>query len=567
MDEAYDQLRSLYGLKQTKEIIKEITSFLEFLEPFQSFETNPLWYKHLNMYVTYPDSFYAGKLSYIERLEKQLPYIQKLGCNAVHILPFLDSPMVDKGFDIKDFTRMRSDLGSMDSLNSLLEKAHILKLHLFMDLVFNHVSDQHEWFQKAESGDEYFRDFFIWTKDRPNFLRKIHKDAAVWAEFDINGKKELVNIAFPEYSGEIPNWRQGKDGIWYYHTYYPEQLDVNWHNSHVFTEMVKIMLFWASWGFNFRMDAIPFIGKAAYKKVDDDNERTFLITAALSSIAKEINPACTFLVETYEQIETVMAYFGDSNVPQAHLAYNFHQCTNIWVSLITKESSYIWKMLDKTKIIPKHGEWINFLRNHDELSLAYLNDDLKERISEELLENGAPFREGYGISGRTFSFLNKNIKRHAMAYFLLVSLPGGTSIPYGDEIGATNIPLENIPERNRKDTRNINRGTLTQEQMHDNKSRRMYKRIQKILEYKKVLRDYINIWPDKIRLETDDTSILAFEYILGISKLSVFINLSGDTKKLKSITDRGTPVASVNRVTLKDTHLELGPYAGVWLQK
>lgn len=567
MEQALQYVRDLYGSKQAKEIMSDLEEFISFLQPYTSFETNPLWYKHLNLYVTYPDSFFAGKVSFLQRLEKQCEYIEKLGCNAIHILPFLESPMVDKGFDISDFTRIRSELGTMKDLEAVMEKAKALQLHIFMDLVFNHISDQHEWFKKAESGDTYYRDFFIWTKEKPKFIRKVHKDAAVWAEFEIKGKKELINIAFPEYCGEIPNWRQGKDGIWYYHTYYPQQLDINWQNPQVFTEMVKIMLFWASMGFNFRMDAIPFIGKAAYKKVDDDNKRTFLISAALSALAKTINPACTFLVETYEKIDTVMAYFGDSNVRQAHLAYNFHLCTNIWVSMVMKDSTYIWNMLAQTSVIPKHAEWINFLRNHDELSLAYLSDELKDTVSAELMDKGAPFREGYGISGRTFSFLDQNIKRHAMAYFLLVSLPGGTSIPYGDEIGMENLTVHDIPEGERSDTRSINRGTLTQERMQKKRSKNMYKRIQEILHYKDILREYINIWPERMKQDYEDSAILAYKYVLGTSELSVFINLSGSVKKIAGVKDKGMPVASVNRFRLSETHLELGPYAGVWVQK
>jgi maltose alpha-D-glucosyltransferase / alpha-amylase len=559
-------LKELYT-SNAQQLEKEIQDLLKKAPKIEKGFINPTWYKHANVYVIYPDGMFHRSKQAFKSLIPHLDHIKGLGCQAVHILPFLDSPMVDKGFDISDFYSIRKDLGTLDDLKELKEKADSLGLHVFMDLVFNHISEEHEWFKKAESGDEFYREFFIYTKEKPIFIRKFHKDAAVWAEYIVEGKKKIVNIAFPEYTGEIPHWRQGKDGYWYYHTYYPQQLDINWFNPEVFKEFAKILIYWSGLGFNFRLDAIPFIGKDAYKDIDREHEATFAITAALNSIATEINPECAFLVETYESLNTVLEYFGTSNMRQAELSYNFHLCTSLWVSIVKRDTEFVWDKINQICDIPKHAEWINFLRNHDELSLAYLTDDLKNDVSNELLKNGAPFREGYGISGRSFSFVGKSIKRFMMSYFLLASLPGGMAIPYGDEIGVVNIPVSKLSQKEKKDTRNINRGTLTKRQINTQKAKHIYESFSKILQQREILRDYLNIWPERMRIDEVDKNIFAAKYMVGTSELIVLINLSEKAKKIPRKFSDYERVAHVNNVKITDKAMYLGPFAGAWLQK
>jgi hypothetical protein len=154
-----------------------------------------------------------------------------------------------------------------------------------------------------------------------------------------------------------------------------------------------------------------------------------------------------------------------------------------------------------------------------------------------------------------------------MAYFLTVSLPGGISIPYGDEIGMENIPLKELPESERKDTRNINRGTITQKMLQSRQSKTMYNKIKEILGFKHILREYVNVWPHKLQLEHYDPQLFTMAYTLGTSQLSIIINLGNETKHLDKAFELGIPAATVNRVSVTSNELELGPYAGVWLQK
>jgi maltose alpha-D-glucosyltransferase/alpha-amylase len=564
MDGALTYLKPLYK-NDSHRIIDELKAYSKTLNHLKPSSERPFWYKHLDLYVVYPDGIIHDTA--IPKLRNLLPhmlYIKTLGCNAVHILPFLQSPMIDKGFDVSDYMNVRSDLGSIDDIKALMNEASRANIKVFMDLVFNHVSDQHSWFLKAQQGSQKYKNYFITCKKKPVFLGIIHKNNAVWAQYMVKGKRVDVNVAFPEFIGEIPHFRQGKDGYWYYHTYFPHELDLNWYNADIFIEAAKVMMYWASLGFNFRLDAIPFVGKSAYKEEHHESGNTFLITAALKKIAAEINPDSAFLVETYEKLDKVIDYFGTSNRIQANLSYNFHLCTNIWVSLVTHDPKFIWQKLDKEEQIPKHAEWLNFLRNHDELSLAYLDDTLTKEVNEALLKNGEPFREHYGIAGRTFSLIGSQYKRFLMAYFLLASFPGGLAIPYGDEIAYRNTPLYKMQEIERIDPRNINRGAITREEFQRHQSKKISWKMCTIIAQRKRLRDYLHIWPKKISTPKE---VFGAVYKLGSSELFVYINLSATRKYIKKKLTGFNEIASINASKLNGSIITLGPYAGVWLQK
>jgi len=376
-----------------------------------------------------------------------------------------------------------------------------------------------------------------------------------------------VNIAFPEMAGEIPHWREGKDGYWYYHTYYPQQLDLNWHNPDVFLEFAKIIVFWTSLGFNFRLDAIPFVGKGPYKPTDEDNEFTHQLIAAFRYVAESINPECVFIVEAFEEMSVLARYFGYTRFKQTHLAYNFHLCAYLWVALVEQDATFIWQKLDEVDEIPVHAEWINFLRNHDELSLAYLQDPLLSDVKNALMKYGEPFREGLGISGRTYSFLGRDETRFFNAYFLVASLPGGVLMPYGDEIGKTNISLHKLPEHLRKDTRNINRGKLTAEELNSAKGKRITDMLSKFISKRQVLRDYLNVWPQRL---TSPAGVFAAMYHFGISELLVLVNITDKPQSVKiniALDKDYTEVLTLHESEYREGEIILSPYAGIWLQK
>ncbi len=557
-------LKPLYK-KESERIVLELEKYAKTIQKIELQKPDLNWYKFIDMYSTYPDGLRLNRQKKpFENLEDHIDIIQKLGCNALHILPFLKSPMIDKGFDISDFYQPRSELGTLKQLQSVVKKASDNGVWVFMDLVFNHVSEEHDWFKKAQSGDEKYRNYFLFTKEKPKYIRSFEKDSAVWAEFEVEQKKIAVNIAFPDRPGEIPLFRQGSDGYWYYHTYYPEEIDLNWFNPDVFIEMAKIMMFWCSQGFNFRLDAIPFIGKKMYKNPSVANDFTHKIVAALRNIATSINPECVLLVETYEKLDSIIQYFGTTNEAEANLAYNFFLTTATWVSMATEDNSHIWKNLGKMSITPKHAEWINFLRNHDELSLAYLAEKDLQVVHQKLSSLGQPFRSKFGISGRTYSLLKHNQKKFFMAYFLLMSLPGGVMIQYGDEIGKGNIPLDKLPTKLQQDTRNINRGVITRKEYFSKKSQTFFKFMSYFFHKRREFRDYLNVWPKKISTAKE---IIAASYQLGISELRFYVNLSSLSKKISAKTADFQILATVNNAKMTNGKIELGPYGGIWIQK
>lgn len=566
MDENLIKILTPLYKDDSRRIVREIQKYVQTqIKRVELPKPDLGWYKNIDLYSAYADGIkiYPRKTPF-ENLKLYLDNIQQLGCNGLHILPFLDSKCVDSGFDVRNYYITRKELGTLAQLQEIVKRASELNIRVFMDLVFNHVSDEHDWFKRAQAGDEKYREYFLYQKEKPEFIKTFEAKSAVWAEYKVNGKKLAVNIALPEQNSEIPHFVEGKDGYWYYHTYYPEELDLNWFNLDVFIEMAKILIFWTSRGFNFRMDAIPFIGKGLYKNASEANPNTHTILAALRCIAVDINPECIFLVESYEDLPSIIRYFGTTNDVEANLAYNFYLNTSIWVSYVKQDVKYIWDKLQKIEQTPKHAAWLNFLRNHDELSLAYLSPQLLKDVHDKLLKNGQMFRSKYGVAGRTYSFVEHDKKQFLMMYFLLMSLPGGVMIPYGDELAKKNETKLALTTALQDDARNLNRGVITKKEFNSPKAQVVLRTMTDFFARRQELRSYLNVWPEKI---SEDPAVLAMVYRLGTSELRIYINLSPKTKKI-TIKDNGqSSIAEVNRVSYKKNKITLGPYGGIWLQK
>lgn len=563
MIRAASYLEHLYGEKEAQRIQQELEAYAATL-PKETYREDLLWYKSANMYVVYPDAIGGKHAKPLDNLIDFLPHIKEAGFHAVHVLPFLDSPMKDRGFDVRDYYTVRKSLGTMDDIMRLRQTARDLDLRIFMDLIFNHVSSEHEWFQKAIGGDTTYRNYFIHTKAKPQFIRKIHKKAAVWAEYIVDGRKRLVNIAFPEFAGAIPHWIHAKDGYWYYHTYRPDQLDINWKNPDVFLACAKILMFWANKGFHFRLDAIPFVGKSAYKRINSRANFTHHLLAALNHIAKQVNPECVFILETYEHITTVIGYLGKQNVQQAEMLYGFHLCTSLWVSLVEGSTHHLWTTIKQMQKIPTFAQWVNFLRNHDELSLAYLDNRSLHATREKLLQYGKPFREGYGVAGRTFSLLGENTQHFLSAYFLLFSLPGGVLMPYGDEFGKENTPESHLTKKELADPRNTNRGTLSAKFLAESSISPIFLQMSHMMQVRQKVRAYFNAWPKKM---TSSDSVFYALYKIGSTELRVMVNMSGEERKVLLRTKQYKKILSVNEAAITDDAVILGPHSGLWLER
>ncbi|MFC1653436.1 alpha-amylase family glycosyl hydrolase [Patescibacteria group bacterium] len=562
-------LKQIYP-KEAGEIVEELKP--ELVPSKHLDEKNIEWYKNSQIYVTYAEVF--SKENSLAALTQKLDHIKNLGCNAIHILPFLESPMIDAGFDVSDYLKVRDNLGGNNSFEKLLTSAKEKNTQVLMDIVSNHTSVQHEWFQKAVNGDEKYRNFYTHTASKPDFLRKFTNDKGVWAEYVLNGKQVKMRIVFPEQAGPIPHWEQAKDGYWYFHTFYPHQIDLDWHNPQVFKEFSRILIHWNKKGASFRLDAIPHIGKNVFVGETDTTESTHVLVKSLHQVNKLTAPNSAFLVEAVQPVEITKKYFGSSDHIESELAYNFHLNGALWASIVGKNPQHIWDALDETKKIPDWAQWIMFLRNHDQIMLDFIDEDTRLVLYEDLTARGLSFSEGFGVAGRTASFLDNDEKQVIMAHALLASISGSLAIYYGDEIGQENnhkymeqqTLLKKEDPRNKDvshDTRDINRGPFQQEKLNSEQGKVILEGISKILNTRSKIKDFSTTIPEKI--DTPYQHVFAARFSLDGPDLEVYINLSNQEDKI-SLKNPGETLLALNDSHIQNQVAHLSPHGVVWVE-
>ena len=567
-EELLGHLKTIYG-DQGERIKTELQDYADHYQVKKPIAKRADWYKNMRLYCVYPDGVsYDPSLSPLRNLQLHVSQVRDIHCNAMHVLPFLASPMVDKGFDITDYFKIREGLGTHLDLIAFKRAAENENIHVFMDMVLNHVSNEHEWFKKAQAGDERYRNFFIHSKEDPKINQVINKESGVFAEYRVDDQDVEVGVPFSELAGVFPHWEQGADGYWYYHTFYPQEMDLNWFNHEVFIEFGKIIIYWSSFGFNYRFDAIPFVGKAAYK-ILNNNLVTYQIIAAIRCICDAVHPFSAILIETYEKLPTIIEYFETGPKEAVQLAYNFHLCTKTWASLVKGDVSYIWGILDEEGRTPPMAQWLNFLRNHDELSLDYLSHELTTEVYGELSRFGLAFREGHGVSGRIFSLLGSDPKRLSMAFALLASFPNSLMVYCGDEIAYGNVDLERFSAAERLDTRNISRGTISADDYQTPRAMESRAVIRKIFEKKDELVDFFIKWPKPI--EGTPAVFSLFYEDENNMKLLIYINISNRIQRVALDYSHCQPVLTINEADLTTpgaaSSLTLGPYGAIWLRQ
>lgn len=564
-----DKLSKLYP-NSFKTVIKKVTEVAESAPKFPS--TDPTWYKKSILYVTYPDSFCKNGVCDLNALSQKIPYLKKLGINTIHILPFFKSPMIDMGFDVSSYLDVRDEVGGNTVFEKLIKKASDNGIRVIIDIVLNHISFQHEWFQKAIAGDAKYRKYFVSNKGRPKFIKKYKDDDGVWARYKIGNTEKDFFIIFPEQAGEIPHWIKADDGYWYFHTFYPHQIDLDWNNPDVFVEFSKILAHWASKGMSFRLDAIPFVGKNVFRGTYRGYDRTMLFVKALHEVVKMVSEDSVFLSEACLDLEEIKKYFGKES-PVSELAYNFPLMRAIWTALLTYDTSLIWDVLQASyEKIPEWSAWVTFLRNHDELSLEACDLDLRKKLYSILKNKGLSFRDGFCISGRSFDFLGKSVDHYILAYFLLASLPGLPAVIYGDEIGKEN-DFDNMKKQHLKkvkllkdlsikeDTRDINRGVIVDDDIITPKSSKIFSELSKVFRNRKELSDYFQKFPENLKTAK---GVFSARYAKDKQCLECYLNLNDSGKKLE-IDNISNVVLKVGEVSLNKGQLCLGAFSGVWI--
>lgn len=582
------------------------------------------WYKDEIIYMFYPDQFGVsgdGKPATFKSLMGMLDYLKDLGVTTIYILPFADSPMNDAGFDVRNPKNVRADLGGMFEFQQFAAEAKKKGFKLKADLVLNHFSDQHEWFQQALNGDTNKLSYFVVKEEMPEYKRYKDEKLGYVAEYtESDGSISKRRIIFPEITEN--NYRKitikGKD-YYVYHTFYPFQPDLNWENPEVLYYVLDVIAFWANMGIDiFRMDAIPYLDKTPGTNAENQ-PKTHEIIKLLSAYLQTISPRSIIQAEACQQPKKILPYFGTerkieqtinnqtkelTRTNEVQIAYHFPYMPAIWASLVTADNSYFWKAYKNTPKIPNSASWAMFLRVHDELTLEMVNAKTRELLYDDLSPKGAEFRKGFGVSGRLANFLDRNPDRIGMAFSILLSLPGIPIIYYGDEIGIQNnfdnakksAKIRELKQKMQKsknkvdmlsyfDSRDINRGPIpasafyNSQKFNNSYNNKVYTRVKALIKARK--NNPIISRGDFAEVKTDAPEVFGYlrtlenERVIIINNLSdnriwASVNLVTDDfgKKEKEfylkdlLTGKMVKVKGQN----KELTVRLKPYDALWLK-
>jgi len=399
-------------------------------------KTDSLWYKNAVFYELYVRGFYDSNgdgHGDLRGLMQKLDYLQELGVDCLWLLPIYPSPLKDDGYDIADYYSIHPDYGSLDDFRALLEAAHARGIRIIMDLVLNHTSDQHPWFQAArrrspeqsEGGSDPaspYRDYYVWS--------------------DTDQKYRQARIIFVD--TEKSNWTWDPvAGKYYWHRFYACQPDLNYDNPAVRAEIFNILRFWLDLGVDgFRADAVPYL----FEREDTDCENlpeTHAYLKQLRRFVDEHYPGRILLCEANQWPQDVRSYFGSGD--EFHLAFHFPLMPRIFMAMQRADLTPIKWVLEQTPVIPDECQWCTFLRNHDELTLEMVTEEERQGLWQAYAPDPR-MRLNLGIRRRLAPLFRDDRRKIELAYSLLFTLPGSPIIYYGDEIGMGD-DLQ-LPDRN-----------------------------------------------------------------------------------------------------------------------
>jgi len=379
---------------------------------------NDLWYKNAIIYClsvgTFMDANGDG-IGDFSGLERRLDYIQSLGATAVWLMPFQPSPKKDGGYDIADYYGVDPDYGSLGEFVAFTHAAKQRGLRVLIDLVVNHTSDQHPWFQSARSSpDSPHRDWYVWSKERP-----------------VNADEGMV---FP--GVQDTTWTyDSKAKAWYFHRFFNFQPDLNTANPEVLAEILKIMGFWIELGVSgFRMDAVPFVIAEKGSDVGGKPREQFEMLRDLREFLQWRQGDSIILAEANILPEQDLDYFGD-DADRMHMMFNFQVNQATFYALAAHDARPLVKAIERTKPRPMSCQWGIFLRNHDELDLGRLTQKQRQAVFSEFGPEKEMQLYGRGIRRRFAPMLAGDPRRIRLAYSLMFTLPGTPVLRYGDEIG------------------------------------------------------------------------------------------------------------------------------------
>jgi maltose alpha-D-glucosyltransferase/alpha-amylase len=377
---------------------------------------DPLWYKDAVIYQLHVRAFRDSTddgIGDFRGLTEKLDYLQDLGVTALWLLPFYSSPLRDDGYDIADYTNVHPSYGTLQDFKAFLREAHRRGLRVITELVINHTSDQHPWFQRARRSEPgtSARDFYVWS-DTPE-------------------KYQDARIIFKDY--ELSNWAWDPVAkAYYWHRFYSHQPDLNFDNPQVRKAIYQALDFWLEMGIDgLRLDAVPYL----YEREGTHCENLPETHAFLKDLRRYIDkkyPGRMLLAEANQWPEDAAAYFGQGD--ECNMAFHFPVMPRIFMAVHMEDNYPIIDILDQTPAIPESSQWALFLRNHDELTLEMVTDEDRDYMYK-VYANDPQARVNLGIRRRLAPLLWNNRRKIELLSCLLFSLPGTPIIYYGDEIG------------------------------------------------------------------------------------------------------------------------------------
>ncbi|HVF90059.1 MAG TPA: maltose alpha-D-glucosyltransferase [Blastocatellia bacterium] len=381
----------------------------------RALEGDPLWYRDAIFYEIYVRGFYdstADGVGDFRGLTAKLDYLQWLGIDCIWLLPMYASPLRDGGYDISDYYSLLPEYGTLEDFQEFLEAAHMRGIRVIADLVVNHTSDQHAWFQESRSSiDSPLRDWYVWS--------------------DTDQRYTDARIIFTD--TERSNWTWDEQAqAFYFHRFFSHQPDLNYDNPEVRQAMLDAVAFWLDLGLDgFRIDAVPYLFEREGTNCENLPE-THAFLKRLRAFVEERYPGRLLLAEANQWPEDVVEYFGRGD--EVHMCYHFPIMPRLFMALRQENRRPIVEILERTPGIPEGCQWGMFLRNHDELTLEMVTDEERDYLYTEYAKDRR-MRLNLGIRRRLAPLLDNGRRRIELLHALLFSLPGSPFLYYGDEIG------------------------------------------------------------------------------------------------------------------------------------
>ncbi len=378
-------------------------------------KTDPLWFKDAVIYELSVRSFFdsnADGIGDFPGLLQKLDYLEDLGINAIWLLPFYPSPLKDDGYDITEHCDIHPDYGTLADFKTFLKEAHRRGIRVITELVLNHTSDQHPWFQKSRKGRAGSR----------------YKEYYVWSNTDEKYKEARVL-----FSDQSSNWSWDQEvQAYYWHRFYKYQPELNFDNPEVQLEMIKVADFWLKLGVDgFRLPSVPFLFEEEGTSSENLPKTHEFLKRLRSHIDKEYKDR-VLIAEANLWPEDAAAYFGDGK--ECHMNFNYPLMPRLFLALRTEDSYPIIDIMEQTPVTPPNSQWALFLRNHDEIGLDMVTEEEKDYLFKAYA-NDPQTKHRLGIRRRLAPLMNNDRRKIELLHTILLSLPGTPVLYYGDEIG------------------------------------------------------------------------------------------------------------------------------------